>query len=354
MRLPAVPLLHTERLVRGSGAGVVVLLLAFGVARPARAQECPSPRDRATLEGRLTDRATGLPLQRAAVRLEWAEEAGRPAGGRELETDLAGRFEVCDVRPDVPLRIHVSFYGNRAFEDVDPIGAGGRGSAELTLEAPLMRLGGRVTGEDGRTPVEAAAIHISDGQERLTGDDGRFLFERVPPGSWPLVIEHVAYAPVTDTIRVDIGTSTDIAVRLATNVIALEPITVVVRSLYLERAGFYERAERGMGSYITRDEMDRRNPMLASDVLRGQPGLRLVRREGGPGYGVIGRRNCPYRYFVDGTRVGPTFQIDDLPQDWIEAIEIYRGPSSLPVQFTLPPTQVNASCGVILIWTKNR
>jgi hypothetical protein len=82
--------------------------------------------------------------------------------------------------------------------------------------------------------------------------------------------------------------------------------------------------------------------------------VRIVPRRFGMSNVVVGRGNCPFRYFVDGVRVGETFQIDDIPSDWIEAIEIYRGPSSVPVQFMLSPSETNANCGIIAIWTRDR
>jgi hypothetical protein len=336
-RIPGRPLLM---------ASALVLICAPG----AVAQTCVSAADRATVAGRVTDVLTGLPLQGAAVRVYWT--AGVDSI-REVRTDREGHFETCDVPAGLRVFVRVTFWSTEAAADPVNTEAGESDSAFVRMESPHVRLTGRVTGEDGRTAVEAAAVSVGE-LDVVTGEDGRFVFERLPPGIWPLTIEHVAYTTIIDSVTVAVGTSTEANVRLAANVIPLDPITVTVRSLYLERTGFYDRRERGMGSNITREEMDRRIPMLASDILRTQPGLRLLRRDAGPGYAVVGRRNCPYRYFVDGTRVGPTFQIDDLPQEWIEAIEIYRGPSSLPPQFQLPPSQVNASCGVILIWTTSR
>lgn len=91
---------------------------------------------------------------------------------------------------------------------------------------------------------------------------------------------------------------------------------VTVRSLLLERFGFYERQQRGIGSYITRQEIERRPRMLASDLLREIAGIRLVRRTSGIGFAPVGRGNCGFRYVLNGARVGLGFEIGDIAGEW--------------------------------------
>jgi hypothetical protein len=61
---------------------------------------------------------------------------------------------------------------------------------------------------------------------------------------------------------------------------------------------------------------------------------------------------CLPRLFVDGTRV--TYDaMNDINSvvnpNQIEALEVFRGPSEIPVEFN----DNNSACGVILIWTRH-
>jgi hypothetical protein len=53
----------------------------------------------------------------------------------------------------------------------------------------------------------------------------------------------------------------------------------------------------------------------------------------------------------DGLILGPDYNLDDIPLDEIYGVEIYDGPSTIPVEFrsSLP----NGSCGLIMIWTRS-
>ena len=54
-------------------------------------------------------------------------------------------------------------------------------------------------------------------------------------------------------------------------------------------------------------------------------------------------------YYVDGSWVPPgTFHMDDLSPLMLEAVEVYRGPSEIPVRFR----QRETACGVIALWTR--
>jgi hypothetical protein len=100
----------------------------------------------------------------------------------------------------------------------------------------------------------------------------------------------------------------------------------------LERRGFNERQQRGTGACITRADCDRRTPPLASELLRNVAGVQLMRRSNGPGFVPVGRGSCGFRYVLNGARVGAGFEIDDISPEWIEAIEAYRGPATVPTR----------------------
>lgn len=330
------------------------ILLTVAV-HPAHAQECPTQPALGTVTGTVVDEATGLALANAEVSVVWRLAGAERPTTREVEADGTGRFTLCDVQPGTTVFARAKFAGRESRGRSVQVDAGGTAVARLVLDAPRSRVTGRIVDDASNRPIASASVAIgAEGPTVVSAEDGRFVFEGVPPGRHGVRVSHVAFANVADSMLVELGSLTNLTVRMDANVIPLAPIVVQVRSLMLDRAGFYTRQERGAGSFLTRRDIEGVVPQLASDVLRRQPGLRMVRRQYGGGYAVVGRGNCPFRYVVNGARVGPTFQIDDMPPEWIEAIEIYRGASTVPMEFMLPPSAENADCGIIAVWTRNR
>jgi vitamin B12 transporter len=92
----------------------------------------------------------------------------------------------------------------------------------------------------------------------------------------------------------------------------------------------------GGTTIITREEIDRRNPRFASDLLRDVPGL-AVTRNGGPGsqtqVRVRGAEGNHVLVLIDGVEANDFSQADEfdfahLTVSDIERIEIVRGPQS--------------------------
>lgn len=124
--------------------------------------------------------------------------------------------------------------------------------------------------------------------------------------------------------------------------------------------GFHRRMSRGMGEYITREDIERRDPMRLSDMVHLRAGVATT------GYGDgSGRRHveisraavledsnaCRIQYWIDGVPFTGVnrFEMDELsPQD-VEGIEIYRGPSEIPPRFNRRGSQ----CGVVVVWTRD-
>jgi hypothetical protein len=133
-------------------------------------------------------------------------------------------------------------------------------------------------------------------------------------------------------------------------VIPIDPITVVVRSLVLERVGFYDRRGRSSGHFVSRQQIDDQHPLVSSEILRRIPGVRLLR--GRNGLTAIARANCPFRFVIDGVRTGPDYTIDLIPTMDIEGLEIYLGPSQVPGEFSGLGSDIGGTCGVIVVWTR--
>jgi hypothetical protein len=226
---------------------------------------------------------------------------------------------------------------------------GGKGPPGDTLAI----VHGTVVEHEGGGPLAGASVSLAAGPRgtpgigtRVTDDDGRFLFQEVPPGTYTLVIELLGRLTRTDTLPVDAGVDLGLAVELAVSAVPLDPIVVVVaRRPTGALAGFEERRRTHVGSFLTREQIEEKHPRRMSDLLRGIPGIRLV-PAGSYGYDVRLRGNCRPDLWIDGVRTASAVPVDlaVTPID-VEAVEVYRT-SEVPIQFGASP------CGVIAVWTR--
>lgn len=276
--------------------------------------------------------------------------------GERFETyaGRGGAFRICLQRTSVPINVHADFFGRtsnilqvRFAEDTD--------SVVLHLAvvmASRAKVSGRVLDVNSR-PVAAAQLTLEwGGYTQISDPQGRFVFPDVPPGRYQLAVSHIGYTTVNDSLLIEPGASLELGIRVAPHAIPLAPLTVTVKSRRLERLGFYERQKVGHGGFLTRTEIAKANPSMPTDILRNLRGVRLNPRATGRGFTVLGRGDCRYRYYVDGIRVAPGFELDDFDWQWIEALEVYRGSADTPPQFNNTVTGDATGCGVIVIWTR--
>jgi hypothetical protein len=160
----------------------------------------------------------------------------------------------------------------------------------------------------------------------------------------------------------------------ATLEVALEPMAVAMAGV--EATGrrmpmspplqrFYNRLDRGHGSFVTREQIERRKPRRLTDLFREIPGVRVANTSRGdrlvmtgatPAMYRVGPRweagDCPVQYYLDGVSYQPDFAgvPNDVRPDEVEGIEVYRRLSEVPVEYR----RRGAECGVVLIWLKER
>ncbi|MBI4537876.1 MAG: TonB-dependent receptor plug domain-containing protein [Gemmatimonadetes bacterium] len=220
-----------------------------------------------------------------------------------------------------------------------------------------VRVIGRVLEYPSGQPLADAVVRFGEkgdrgdrGLERVTDPAGRFVFDEVPVGDQFVEVEHLGHERAADSVYLPPGKVIQLEVRLAIEPIELEAITVVVRSQRLTNVGFYERRQTGLGAYISREDIEEREPLALSDMLRAIPGVRLRYDGFGRAYELL-RRGCPIQYFVDGAMVasGTGFYLDLMMPGDIEGIEIYRGAATIPPEFN----RGTPTCGVIVVWTRS-
>lgn len=238
--------------------------------------------------------------------------------------------------------------------------------------AGQVRIAGRVIANGTGAPIAGAQITARSTTGRFlraarSDENGNFEFIIQRVGAVEIRANHDAFqANTAPTLFFDGHTFFRVEIRLDPEIVLLAPLEVVGRSVdpspFLD--DFRRRMRSGLGTYITRAEIERRRPMYVTDLLRDIPGVQLqTSGSGGRPIVQISRavgQPCSTRIFVDGMLLNPTmmtprgprsdvFRIDDIVSPGsVEGIEIYRGLSSAPPEFLTG----DAQCGVIAIWTR--
>lgn len=189
----------------------------------------------------------------------------------------------------------------------------------------------------------------------ITNDSGGFRLSGLAPGATSVQVRRLGFAPDSVSLTLRAG-------RIDSLVLALVSLAASLPGVLIEDeadarshrllADFWARRAKGFGHFITREEIERRDPHSFVDLTRMIPSLRVVTMNGRQTLRfnrAINGRDCPPQYVVDGMRIESGSPDEFTPTD-IEAVEIYSGPATTPPQFTSRP--FSYTCGAIVIWTR--
>jgi hypothetical protein len=212
-------------------------------------------------------------------------------------------------------------------------------------------IAGVVRDEEGAV-ISGAQVFLANLLGRgATGSDGSFRLSG-PVGPRTLVVRRIGFRPESLAVTVDPGGVTDVTVRLAASPQQMSPLVVNAgRPRYTGRLGpFYQRRDRGEGRFFTAEDIDRRNPLVVSDLLRTVPGTRVSRR-GAENVVTFRGQSCTPLVWIDGTPASTAWLDPDVfdPKS-LAGIEVYSGPATIPVELTW--VRGRHACGVIALWTR--
>ncbi len=240
--------------------------------------------------------------------------------------------------------------------------------AASTTHAQTGALAGTVTDPDGG-PVAGAIIQVAGAAPVFSDRDGGFFVSGIALGPVTVLVRAIGYAPLEVQLDLDAGTTRTLAAGAL--VLTVAPVTLpgvsvtgeAGRHHHLELAGFYDRQRMGLGAFIERAQIERWTPTGTTDILRRTPGVAILpnanRGRRHPRLGMDTRAyiislrgdRCDPLIFLDGMYLGDARDVDiDVVIPWthIEAVEIYRGPAEVPMQFR----RFNKPCGSLVIWTR--
>ncbi len=222
-------------------------------------------------------------------------------------------------------------------------------------QAPSSAVAGVVTAAQSGEPLMGVQVVIR-GTRRwgITNQDGSFHLGALKPGAYVIEFRHPNRAPILYNLTLEADKTTELSVRLDTRSVALPEVVVEGKETQpaAKMQDFFSRKAAGHGGYyITRKDIEERQPRVLSDMMRRVPGLRVDCDFGScrvtsftEARRIMG--GCPIQYFLDG--VPFTGDVDELTPDQVEGIEVYRGSSSIPPQFNTGTSM----CGVIAVWSR--
>ena len=216
---------------------------------------------------------------------------------------------------------------------------------------------GTVVDGSAGSPVASALVQLISVDSAvlaaaLTNDAGRFVIERPDVPTLRLRIAQLGY----EEKWVDLQAATDsVTVLLQPRPVEVGAISVEADrpSRWLQAAGFYDRQRLGLGTFITREQIEDRyrTARRTGDILRTITRLKI--EEDANQEVVLVRssldpqgRPCRAAVFIQGVSVGRA--VPRMHPDDIEAIEVYAGVSQIPAQYA----GSEAGCGIVLIWLR--
>ena len=247
-----------------------------------------------------------------------------------------------------------------------------------SLSAQGIELRGIVRDPDAR-PIPGVVVRAPE-TRTLTDSLGRFVLRGLSGDSIRLELRGIGYRPLTVTVSLPAPVGgLDLVMQLDRTV--LPEIRATARptkpAKYLGTTkydGFFQRQKLGLGTFITREQIERMNAFHTVEILRGIPGIsvnigngdptdvdiRIPRCAGGNSRVTVwidGRMQLPSsnRVGIDPNaasqgRSGRDYDLAELlsriTPTGIEMVEVYRGASQIPGVFHWD------GCAVIAIWTR--
>ena len=220
-------------------------------------------------------------------------------------------------------------------------------------QGPANLVRGTVVDSDGTTLPEVAVGIASLHRATRTDSYGHFSLGRLPDGDFEVSVRRIGYAPRTIAIKVGAKPLDAMSIVLAAQPEVLTGVSATERQRRQMIEDFYWRKMHGTGTYFTREDIVARGASYPTDVVRGTPGINVIHGR----YGTVGIRfnttssmhACIPQLWLDGQHAAG-MELDDIPVNDIEGIELYATSATTPAQFW----QGNqTSCGTIVIWTRN-
>lgn len=250
--------------------------------------------------------------------------------------------------------------------------------------ARAQQVSGQVLDERSGEILSSVNVTLLDAAGRSvamtrTDAQGAFALSVPSEGAYRLRAEGVEYGPLnTELVQVGGRVSLRLVMRLPMREVKLDALNVVAArrsasAVRLEGTGFVSRRHTNAGLFLTREEIERQNPMEMTAVVRMLPGVILVPSDPAAQGGDVVMRgsSCLPSVWVDGAMVRPGgyrtpdqhrvrkptlyhtvsfwMSFDELVDpDEVEGLEVYRSALEVPAVFA----GANPTCGALVVWRR--
>jgi hypothetical protein len=224
-------------------------------------------------------------------------------------------------------------------------------------------MAGEARAQDGAgvvrgTVTTTTGLPLGGVQLRLSGvtaesdETGLFALRRVPMGTAWLIARRIGFRP--DSVRVRVGKDPVTVGNLRLDRLAVELAAVTVlgrRDLTGHLAGFYRRMSYGIGRFFTAADIEQRNAMRMTDLLRMIPGMRIDNRGFTSSVRIRGSRCAPLVWLDGQPMYAGEVDVDNFDPRTFDGVEVYSGAASVPVEFQ-GNQRMSSACGTIVLWSK--
>jgi len=314
----------------------------------------------------LTDKAV-------AIIARWSDASSKDRV-HEMTTkpDARGNFRLCGVPLDVSLSVRASV-DQKSNIPTELRVTSSRRFARIDLVAsdrPVAQFVGVVRADSTTTPLEAADVSLpNEGRATRSDVQGRFQIDSLELGAHHIVVRRIGYEMIDTTIVLDGKDMFEPEFHLRRSTV-LDSIRVVAESRDLRMRDFEDNRKLGLGRFLTRVDIAKKDGLTLTSVLAELTGSRIVTGRHGAALattrgqtsltnqvmdsGPDGKRDCYSTVYVDNIpmfRSGhndPYFDLNTVHPEDIEAIEFYAGASELPSGYN----QLNSACGVLVLHTR--
>jgi len=219
--------------------------------------------------------------------------------------------------------------------------------------AQTATLKGKVVDSELGDPIPGATVRIRPGGVPLTADSlGHFLVSDLKPGEIEVAVQAIGFESRSWKFTVQAGQTMDRSFSVDFTGEKLPEIVVTARAnkLVPRYTDFERRRERGIGAFMRWDEIKKKNYNTLGEAARSVRGVKLVcdQQDFECNIRMARTPNCTPKWYVDGVQV-QSFH-ENTPIRDIYGLELYRGPSELPGEFS----GSDGGCGVLVVWTKSK
>jgi hypothetical protein len=289
----------------------------------------------------------------------------------QARTDDSGRWRVCGVPTSAVVTVTVSADSGSVREQIRMNGRAVAG-VDLVLRPTQQGVAALeiVVTDDRGAPVAEAVLDVSPASAAartiLTDASGRAMVPNVEPGRVTVRARRIGFAAGQISMMVTEGSVKLPIVMSAVRVPTLDAVHVVGAREERGRLADFEarRLLHQATVSITREEIQKRNPVETWQMLTGLASIDVTVRDSRvvatSRRALVNEFNttqpCFVLFMVDGVALRKTddqggVNLQDLPHpDEIHGIEVFAGPSTIPLQYG--GTGGGKWCGLIAIWTR--